>query len=334
MSTHYTKSQEGLSSITGSDIWSTACNSTLCDTFDLSYNNFTNTTLSALDFRLNDGDAFEDRVKYLDLSHNQIIEVSFEVFRYPLQDDDLWTLYSLDLSYNQITDLSSFPSHNRGSLKRLLLQHNQITQLGNPDPTALYAITRDDFEELNLEFNKLTEMPWLLFDGAISYADINVRNNLIHNVTLPYDPITGYYWLRVVNFENNQLTAFTFEMIDQNYDTQIFNFNNNMLTQISAFTPSDPTNAYYEVRELYFNNNEIVSIATSAFDLFNKLEILEVTDNKIAAFPFANIFDTAMLPNLTIVNLVNNELVMVENRTGDFPRNPTQQLNVNVKGRK
>ncbi len=337
-STYYTRTNEGLSSITGSDIWSTACNSPSCDRFHLSYNNFTNTTLSALDFRLNDNDEFENRVKYLDLSHNQIVEVSLEVFTAAVQVNSAWTLITLDLSYNAITDLSQFPQMNRGELRRLYLQNNRISQLG--DLEILQKVTYNDlvtdFVELNLENNLLTEMPLLGFGNAFTMTDalIHVKNNRISQVNLTSchpTPDCGFFWVRVWDFTNNELTAFTFEMIDWNWETNIFNFNHNKITHLTGFTPSDAT-AFYFVEELYFNDNEIVAIDTKTFDHFGNLTILELRNNRISSFPFANIFDTTKLPNLATVNLENNELDAVEDRTHDFPRTPSQQLNISVKG--
>ena len=278
-----------------------------------------------------DGDNLENRVKYLDLSHNQIVDISLQVFVYRagVQEDSAWTIITLDLSYNKISDVSSFPSSlMRGSFKKLFLQHNQIVHLGTTTPNALQGITVGAFEELNLEFNQITQMPYLNFDGSPSSADINVKNNRINTVT----PKTGYYWLTVINFENNELTAFTFEMIDNNYDTEIFNFNNNKITEISAFTTSDPTNAYYSVRKLYFDNNEIASVAQEAFNYFIHLEVLVLSNNRIPTLRFDYIFPDYRLGVLTTLNVENNELTSVMDRTADFPATRTPVLNMNVKG--
>ncbi len=170
-STSYTNVNEGLSSITASDIWVGLCITDSCNTINLSYNSFTSTDLSAINFRLIDGDNLENRVKYLDLSHNQIVDISLQVFVYRagVQEDSAWTIITLDLSYNKISDVSSFPSSlMRGSFKKLFLQHNQIVQLGTTTPNALQGITVGAFEELNLEFNQITQMPYLNFDGSPS----------------------------------------------------------------------------------------------------------------------------------------------------------------------
>ncbi len=191
--------------------------------------------------------------------------------------------------------------------------------------------------EINLEYNQLTEIPWLGFtyNEGVTDAVINVKNNNISVVDLAGACIAlecGHWYLRVVDFENNKIREFTPEMIDYNWDTEIFNFDNNKVIHISSFTISDPDYAYYKVREMYFNNNEIISIDSAAFDKFYKLEILQLSNNKIAIFPFDHIFDTNKLPLLTSVLLNNNNITGVSDETSRFPRGTGLQMAIDVRG--
>lgn len=289
---------EGLTIV--GDVWLSQCNSAACQTVDLSQNSFTSTGLPDLELRNAPNDEFENRVKYLNLSHNVISNVSLEVFSPGAQADTSWTLISLDLSYNAITDLSTFPSTlTRGSLERIYLQNNQISQLGNLH--VFYEATTNGFLGLNLEFNQLTEMPTLGFGmnptvtEVPSNAIINVKNNIISTVDLSSYPHWGFMYLITVNLENNLLTQWTFEMIDQNWDTEEYILNNNKIAHIAAWSPSDGA-SYYNLKSLYINNNEVVTIDSHAFDNFNNLEILEMKYNKITNFPFDSIFDGSTLP--------------------------------------
>ncbi len=232
-STYYYKVNEGLTSITGSDIWSTLCNSDSCETFDLSYNSFISTNLSAIDFRNTPNDELENRVKHLDLSNNAIADVSLEVFTTAVQIDSAWTIVTLDLSYNQISSVSNFPTLIVGQLKILRLQHNQISQLGTPTANALAGLYVDYIREINLEYNQITEMP-VLGSGTfiVSNAVINVKNNQISQVDLSSCPgnTCGYWYLKFVDFQNNELSVISAAIVEENWDTEIFNFNNKKTT--------------------------------------------------------------------------------------------------------
>ncbi len=333
-STYYNIINEGITSVMGPDIWpTTACNSPSCDTFNLSYNNFVYTNLSAIDFRLNNSDEFENRVKHLDLSHNNITDVSLEIFTTAVQADPVWTLITIDLSYNQISDVSNFPTLSVGNLRQLFLQHNQITHLGTPSPNAFIKLYTSVITELNLENNLMTEMPSLdSGSSTVSTAAINVKNNKISQVDFTSCPPLGcgLWYLQITDFENNELSSvIAAQILQEGWDTEFFNFNNNKITHISVI---QSPGHYYNVKELYFNDNDIVSMDMTAFDLFDKLQILELKNNKIAAFPFTNIFDTTKLPQLITVDLKYNNLTSVDDRTSDFPRTPPQLLQMDLRG--
>ena len=119
-------------------------------------------------------------------------------------------------------------------------------------------------------------------------------------------------------------------MIDLNYDTEIFNFNNNKLTHLSAFTPSWG-GGYYLVKEFYFNNNEIVFIDSAAFDHFDELEILQLSNNKIVSLPFDHIFDISKLSVLNSILLDNYCLKSIQDETARFPRGV--QMVMDLKGK-
>ncbi len=337
---------EGLSSIQGDDMWGTM-DYAGTNTVNLSHNAFTNTSLAALDFRETspsvpvydpptiNGPAYEPLIHHLDLSHNLITDASLDFFLLEITDVvhgvgvvRWWYLRTLDLSYNKITNMSNFPTKKfRGDLNFLNLEHNLIIQIGNLEPDAFHQMTIDPSNkppvEVNLEHNLLNDMPLLGFTVPDGPTDsiIIVKNNKISVVDLSScTAICGYWMLKVVNIENNELTEFTKEMIDWNWDTEIFNFNNNKITEINSFNPSDGF-AYYSVKELYFNNNEIVTIDSAAFDHFTDLQILELSNNKIVAFPFDHIFNhNDKFPVLNSLLLDNNKLTSVSDEASRFPR--------------
>ncbi len=359
----YIAFSEGLSSIHGDAMWGTFDYAGI-NTVNLSYNAFTNTSLAALDFRETNafvgvpaydpptinGSAYEPMIHHLDLSYNLITDASLEFFLLEIISIisgvnviRKWHLKTLDLSYNKITNMLNFPTKkHRGDLEILNLEHNLIIHIGSPEPTALYAITIDSpttppHLEVNFEYNQLIEMPWLGFTGAdtggVTNSIINVKNNHILMVDLPgaCSNECGYWYLKEVNFENNELTEFTKEMIIYNYDTEIMILNNNKINQI--FSPwSYDSGAWYNLRELYLNNNEISSLDSGAFDFFDNLQILEMANNKITSLPFNDLFDTSKLTSLSSTNLMNNELTSIDDCTSDFPRGPSPAVVINLKG--
>ncbi len=105
---------------------------------------------------------------------------------------------------------------------------------------------------------------------------------------------------------------------------------NNKFTHIPALASPTPP---YDVLEMYFDNNEIVSVASSAFDPYTALQILDLRNNKIASFPFNNVFDHTKLANLNTLLLQNNKLTAVSDENSQFSGSRPNSLNMNVKGK-
>ena len=105
-----------------------------------------------------------------------------EIFVLGTTLSDGWTLEELDLSYNGITDLSSFPRLERGNLVKLKFDHNRISAVG--DPATVFAMLHLSLMvELNIENNFMTTLP--RFCSGTGYEAINetfeLRNkNMFH----------------------------------------------------------------------------------------------------------------------------------------------------------
>ncbi len=319
----YSAVGNGINSLQASDAWSPSSNvvkTSGTNTFNLSYNAFTNTSLSALNFPWAD----VPYIHNLDLSHNLITNVSLECFN--LVANVPWALIILDLSYNQITNVGNFPPKMRGIMNKLNLEHNLISQLGTPDPNALSRVTIGGSVpfELNLEYNMITKAPFVNQDLHPD-SFINLRNNRISEV----GDSSGLYWLKNIYLENNELATLSSTFLSDYFEpTENVYLSNNKFTHI----PSVGSESYKIIR-IYLDNNNIVSIEPTAFDYYNALQVLDLRNNKIASFPFNNVFDHTKLGDLNSLLLQNNKLTGVSDENSQFNGSRTNSLNMNVKGK-
>ncbi len=330
----YNAVSDGISSLQASDVWSPSSNVVKTsgeNTFNLSYNTFTNTSLSALNFPWAD----VQYIHHLDLSQNLITDASLECF--DLVANQQWTLITLDLSYNQIADMSSFPygKHNFAGMKKLNLANNYITQLAYPtNIDVLKKVASNFLEELNLENNQITEAPKLGITGfAAQPLVVNLKNNtisLIEDVSWTY----LYFLLEALYFDNNQVSEASIpNFLEEFYEgVKYVYMSNNKFTNIPALPSLPGTNNYY-ILEMYFNNNEIISVDSNAFDNYAALQILDLRNNKLASFPFNNVFDYTKLGNLNTLLLQNNMLTAVGNESAQFTGARPNTLNMTVKGK-
>jgi len=151
-------------------------------------------------------------LEYLDLSHNQISDLTDESF------DELWYLDKLKLSHNQLTELLGCIFAGSPYLQFIDLSYNQINYVGSDTFLDLLRV-----EYLYLDHNQLKEVsfiyPYYVPDFGGSYCDRNVRHlkhlilndNSITDISglLGYHP--GYEFrckittLRKLYIQNNSL---------------------------------------------------------------------------------------------------------------------------------
>ncbi len=328
-STSYSNINDGLTSLDGDNIWISPCDTNICNTINLSYNKFISTNISMLNFRKPSDNytvTYETFVKHLDLSHNEIIDPSLETIKnYQSQ----WTLISLDLSFNRISDMSSFPHLPIDTLHVLKLQNNFITS--SVAITVFAWLYIDILEEINLENNNLTIIPVLAITHdppAINPMThtVNLKNNQLTQVELIAPPkciICAIWYLETLHLEGNELDQTSFDL-SYYYDSVTINLNNNKFTSLTSFESSDT----FRLKYLFLNNNQIISVGSGSFDNFLLLEVLELANNQISSFPLTDI--NPKLMNLKTINLENNNLVNLDNIRSSLP---SGHLTIKVKGK-
>ncbi len=286
-STYYTRMNEGLNTLSGDDIWSTACTS--CGIFNLSYNSFTSTDIATFDFRNTTGGiAYEDNVKTLILSHNRIVDPSLGTLTQGSPSS--WILEWLDLSYNMITDLTSFPRGIAlGDLVYLNFEHNLIFELGDHNIFQPYFL--NEMIEINMENNRLKIVP-TLSTGTAELIDtkVGMKNNEISALSPDSDcsSYCGNWWLRKIDWQNNRFTEESFKFEDH-VDPEIYNFNYNKFTSLFPIDLDVWGYGYNNMKKLYIADNDIETINHAEFDHLDDLVMLDLKNNKIVNFAEPNL---------------------------------------------
>ena len=116
-----------------------------------------------------------------------------------------------------------------------------------------------------------------------------------------------------IEFANNQLTSFYDELdvrrdqIDLPLLTYI-SLNGNHLTRIPKVLKYLPN-----LQQLHLHINKITDVKELCRKSFNRLEVLDLGNNKIRELPIALVH---YLSSLTLINLVNNDLDRIPNLLG------------------
>ncbi len=286
-STYYTKMNEELTTLSGDDIWSTTCAS--CGIFNLSYNSFTSTNIATFDFRKSTGSTtYENNVRTLILSHNQIVDPSLGTFTQGSPSS--WSLEWLDLSYNMITNLTSFPRGiERGVLVYLNFEHNLIFELGD-HTDLLIRYYLNVMTEINMENNRLRIVPTTKSGGSSTYSTkLGMKNNLISSISeVGCGSTCGNWFLLHIDWQNNTFTEESFKFEDY-ADIEIVNLNYNKFTSLFPTDLDHWGYGYYNIKELYIANNDIATINSAEFDHVDNLVMLDLKNNKIVNFAEPNL---------------------------------------------
>ena len=210
------------------------------------------------------------KLKYLDLSYNQIIDISAL--------KDLTNLNTLYLDGNQISDISALKDLT--NLNTLDLRNNQIS-----DISTLEDLT--NLNTLDLSDNQISDISAL--KDLTNLNTLDLSNNQISDISALKD-LTN---LNTLYLSNNQISDISALKDLTNLNTLYLH--NNQISDISAL--KDLTN----LNNLYLHNNQIIDI--SALKDLTNLTYLKLSDNQIS-----DISALKDLTNLNNLSLFNNQI--------------------------
>ncbi|KAJ8966309.1 hypothetical protein NQ314_003574 [Rhamnusium bicolor] len=213
-------------------------------------------TLTTLDLSHNDLNkvtSFKNLpLRSLNLSHNRISEVDFELFHE--------NLYEIDLSFNNISEITNY---NVSQASEIILHHNKIQHF-EENVNVTY---------LDLRYNKLETIGSRLFGSGLKrfYADDNsisvinpnaffglydLEHLLLANNNLSSISNSLFKDLRSLTYldlSGNKLTYFAFGTFDNLANLNVLNISNNNLKDLQQYTLHSLGN----LTDLLFQNNEI-----------------------------------------------------------------------------
>jgi Leucine-rich repeat (LRR) protein len=215
-------------------------------------------------------------------------------------DASLQELQSLDLSYNELQQISAenWAVSKLRRLQHLFLQHNNISELNGDTLAGLNAL-----RTLNLSFNHLEQLPDGLFYNSRELREIHLQGNELFQ--LPRSLFHRLEQLLILDLSQNQLTSHhvdngTFAGLVR---LIILNMSHNALTRIDSRTFKE----LYFLQVLNLRNNSIGYIEDNAFAPLYNLHTLNLAENRLHTLS-DNIFNgLKVLSKLTL----NNNLISI-----------------------
>ncbi|KAK6110178.1 Leucine rich repeat family protein [Brugia pahangi] len=246
-------------------------------------------------------------------------------------------LISLNLNYNQLTDLPDNVFKGTENLRHLLLKGNKICSLSS---NSLFDI-KNILELLDLSDNCLSDIPAQNLRNCIRLMYLDLSHNAIKKIAnfelmnLPLlkelrinnnqinyiapmafmnVPLLEHLYLR-----NNLISSIQTERLFQVFkNLEVLDMSENMLTKVPSLKELS------NLRQIHLRHNKISRIETLAFSSNRKLQFISLQNNKITTMS-RNSFDS--LDELVVLNLANNDIKKIERVMLDGMRN-LQQLNL------
>ncbi|VDO30207.1 unnamed protein product [Onchocerca flexuosa] len=270
-----------------------------------------------------------DNLEHLTITENMLTTVTLP--------DHLPKLISLNLSYNQLTDLSDNALKGAESLRHLRLEGNKICSLSSNS----FLDIKNVLELLDLSDNCLNNIPAQNLRNCIRLMYLDLSHNAIKEITnfelmnlpllkelrinnnqISYIAPTAFMnvpLLEHLYLRNNLISSIETERLFQVFkNLEVLDLSENMLTKVPSFK------ALSNLRQIHLNHNKISQIETLAFSSNRKLQLISLQSNQIISMS-RNSFDS--LDELVVLNLANNAIKKIERVMLDGMRN-LQQLNL------
>ncbi len=258
---------------------------------NLSYNQFTSLPESSFSSLPN--------LEYLNLSKNKIQTMHESTFS--AVEGKVYQLKILDLSYNELEELSDFTFSYLVRLQSLKLNNNQITEL---DQLTLFGPFQ--LKQLNLGYNEIETVHGSAFSDNSKLTHLWLHANNIES--LPDSVFSNLTELRMLSLSRNELD----EIPDLSNNTKLgslYLYSNN-ISDLS----SNPFSELSALRTLSLSNNSISgALPVGVFQNNSNLERLHLSNNKITSVP-SNTFSG--LSKLRALSLSKNQLTALPSFSG------------------
>lgn len=235
-------------------------------------------------------------VKKLDLSNNEIENVSAEAFR-GLEN----IMQILILRNNSLKKLPRSSLVNMVSLTQLDLSDNLIKDIMD-DSDVMPNLPK--MTDLNLANNKICNFHKDIFENLKnSLQTLNLGGNCFAKV--PASSIRGFKQLLALHLHRNNIRQLEpLQFMNLPY-LNLINLAQNQISDIHRQSFLNVPN----LRFMYLSENNITSLESNQFQTFDNLELLDLTKNRIRSIPtltFAN------MPRLAQLYLGDNDISAIE----------------------
>ncbi|CAB4068071.1 unnamed protein product [Lepeophtheirus salmonis] len=203
------------------------------------------------------------RLRYLELSENEIRDIPFGVFRsYP-------KLERLFLSGNQISQISTEGLADMPSL-RLDISNNGITLI---DKDAFKGVSNLDY--LNVSYNNIKELDPSMFSNLKELYELDMSFNEL--TFLSSNLLASQNKLEYISLSNNQLQNLPSSLLSLDNRVKHLDLTSNFVRKF----PDDLINKLKNLKKLLFIRNSLDKLTSQSFLKLTSLESIQLHDNRI-----------------------------------------------------
>ncbi|KAL6724265.1 hypothetical protein Aduo_019169 [Ancylostoma duodenale] len=230
-------------------------------------------------------------IKRLDLSYNQMVEISDDAFSGMSP-----VVQELLLTHNNLTKIPVTAIATLGTILRVDLSNNSIADISDSD--AIPSLPK--LYDINLGSNKICSIHSSAFRNVKdSIQIINLGHNCLNSV--PSSSIRGLKQLQALHMQKNNITAL--EALNF-LNLPVLNLLNLAGNKISDVNRQAFLNVP-QLKYLYLTNNRISKLTPHQFASFDQIEMIDLTGNEITDIPSECM---AQLPQLRQLFLGGNRI--------------------------
>ena len=199
-----------------------------------------------------------EKLEYLNLSNNQILTIEDGTF------ENLSSLIYLNLTNNLIYDLSQRLFSNLSRLEILELRQNKLESIEKHFLDGLASLKYLDLSQNQIKFLNNNS-----FQAVINLEELYMQSNLLSYLN---DSLKNLKNLSNLDLSNNKLDSFKRGEVIANLTSLDLSFN-----QLERFDHNQSN--LFSLKSLKLSNTDSSVISNINFELFSKLEELDLSDN-------------------------------------------------------